>query len=344
MENIDWKNLPFGYLKTDYNVRCKCVNGVWGELELSDSEYLNIHMAATCLHYGQEAFEGMKAYRNKNDKISLFRWEENHKRLERSANGIMMEVVPKELFKEAILKVVKMNEKFIPPYGTGAALYIRPFLFGTGPQVGVKPAEEYTFVVFVTPVGPYFKEGFNPVKIAIVRDSDRAAPLGTGNIKVGGNYAASLKGVKKVHDAGYGSPLYLDAKEKKYIDEIGAANFFAIKDNTYITPKSDSILPSITNDSLIKLAEQMGLKVERRPIHVDELENFEEVGACGTAAVIAPIGEIADLDNNKVYTYCKDGKPGKITTQLYEQLTGIQNGSVEDSFNWVTILEKETVS
>ncbi len=343
MENIDWKSLPFGYMKTDYNVRVKWSNGSWGQIEVSNSEYLNIHMAATCLHYGQEAFEGMKAYRNKEGKVCLFRWEENFNRLQRSAEGILMAPVTKEVFKEAITKAVKLNERFVPPFGTGAALYIRPFLFGSGAEVGVKPAKEYTFVVFVTPVGPYFKEGFNPVKIAIVRDSDRAAPLGTGSIKVGGNYAASLKGVQRVHEAGYGSPLYLDAKEKQYIDEIGAANFFAIKDNTYITPKSDSILPSITNKSLIELAEHLGLKVERRPVHVDELEGFEEVGACGTAAVIAPIGEIADLDNNKVFKYCKDGKPGPVTHKLYDMLTGIQYGTEEDIFNWLTYLEEETV-
>ena len=339
MQQLDWKNLPFGYVKTDYNVRCVCKDGKWGGIEISESEYLTVHMAATGLHYGQEAFEGMKAFRGKDGKIRLFRLDENAKRLQRSAEGVLMAPVPMEIFHEAVIKAIKLNEKFIPPYGTGASLYIRPLLFGSGPEVGVKPAREYMFVVFVTPVGPYFKEGFNPVKIAIIRDSDRAAPLGTGTIKVGGNYAASLRGVIKAHDAGYGSPMYLDTKEKRYIDEIGAANFFAVKGNSYITPKSTSILPSITNMSIIQLAEEAGLKVERRPVAVDELESFDEVGACGTAAVISPIGEIADLETGKIYKFCKNGKPGDISKKLYETLVGIQFGDLPDNHGWVTIVE-----
>ncbi len=339
MQELDWKNLPFGYIKTDYNIRCTYKDGKWGKIEVSDSEYVSVHMAATGLHYGQEAFEGMKAYRGKDGKIRLFRWDENAKRLIRSAEGVLMAQVPMELFHEAVLKVVKLNEKFVPPYGTGASLYIRPLLFGSGAEVGVRPAKEYTLIIFVTPVGPYFKEGFNPVRIAIVKDSDRAAPLGTGTFKVGGNYAASLRGIMKAHNACFSSPMYLDTKEKKYIDEIGAANFFAIKGNTYITPKSDSILASITNMSIIQLAEDLGLKVERRPVAVEELESFDEAGACGTAAVISPIGEISDLETGKVYKYCKDGKPGPISTKLYETLVGIQYGEVEDKHSWVTIVE-----
>lgn len=339
MQQLDWKSLPFGYVKTDYNVRCVYKDGKWGNIEVSDSEYISVHMAATGLHYGQEAFEGMKAYRGKDGKIRLFRWDENAKRLIRSAEGILMAPVPMELFHEAVLKVVKLNEKFVPPYGTGASLYIRPLLFGSGAEVGVRPSKEYTLIIFVTPVGPYFKEGFNPVKIAIIKDSDRAAPLGTGTFKVGGNYAASLRGVMKSHDACFSSPMYLDTKEKKYIDEIGAANFFAIKGNTYITPKSDSILASITNMSIIQLAEDLGLKVERRPVAVDELESFDEAGACGTAAVISPIGEICDLETGKVYKFCKDGKPGPKSTKLYETLVGIQYGEIKDNHGWITILE-----
>jgi branched-chain amino acid aminotransferase len=339
MANLDWGNLPFGYIKTDYNVRTYFRDGKWGEMEVSSDENISIHMAATVLHYGQEAFEGLKAYRGKDGKVRLFRWEENWKRLERSANGILMAPVTKEVFYNAIVKAVKLNERFIPPYGTGASLYIRPFLFGSGAQVGVKPADEYCFCVFVTPVGPYFKEGFNPVKIAIVRDTDRAAPLGTGSYKVGGNYAASLRGIERVHEEGYGSPMYLDAKEKRFIDEIGAANFFAIKDNTYITPKSDSILPSITNMSIEKMAEHMGLKVERRPVDVAELPNFEEVGACGTAAIIAPIGEIKDVDQDKTFTYCPDGKPGPVSTSIYNKLVGIQFGTEEDPFGWTEVID-----
>ncbi|HCT30952.1 MAG TPA: branched chain amino acid aminotransferase [Bacteroidales bacterium] len=339
MQQLDWKNLPFGYIKTDYNVRCVYKDGKWGNIEVSDSEYISVHMAATGLHYGQEAFEGMKAYRGKDGKIRLFRWDENAKRLIRSAEGVLMAQVPMELFHEAVLKVIKLNEKFVPPFGTGASLYIRPLLFGSGAEVGVRPAKEYTLIIFVTPVGPYFKEGFNPVKIAIIRDSDRAAPLGTGTFKVGGNYAASLRGVMKSHGAGFSSPMYLDTKEKKYIDEIGAANFFAIKGNSYITPKSDSILASITNMSITKLAEDLGMNVERRPVAVDELESFDEAGACGTAAIISPIGEITDLETGKVYRFCKDGKPGPKSTKLYETLVGIQYGEIEDKHNWVTIVE-----
>lgn len=338
MENIDWKNLPFGYYPTDFNVRSVYKNGAWSKPELSTSEFIETHIAATGLHYGQQAFEGLKAYRGKDGKIRLFRWDENCKRLQNSAKGILMQEVPDELFIEAVKMAVHANEKFVPPYGTGASLYIRPVLYGSGAEVGVKPAKEYTFIVFVSPVGPYFKEGFNPVKIAIVRDSDRAAPLGTGNIKVGGNYAASLRGVVKAHDKGFGSPMYLDAKEKKYIDEIGAANFFGIKDNTYCTPSSTSVLPSITNKSLQVIAEDLGLKVEKRPIPLDELDSFEEVGACGTAAIISPIGLIYDLDSEKSYKFCPDGKPGPWSTKLYEKLVAIQYGEEPDTHNWITVL------
>ena len=338
MENTDWKNLPFGYIKTDYNVRCYFREGKWGDLEVSSKENVDIHMASTCLHYGQQAFEGMKAFMGKDGKIRLFRWQENAARMIRSAEGIFMLPVPEEIFKEAVVKAVLMNRRFVPPHGTGAALYIRPLLLGIGPQVGVKPATEYLFMVFVTPVGPYFKAGFKPVKIAIVKDTDRAAPLGTGNIKVGGNYAASLRGVMKAINSGYGSPMYLDAKEKRYVDEIGAANFFGIKENTYITPKSDSILPSITNMSVMDIAADMGLKVERRPVPVDELESFEEVGACGTAAIIAPIGEIHDLETGKTIVYCKDDVPGPISRSIYTRLLGIQFGDEKDVFGWTEVI------
>jgi branched-chain amino acid aminotransferase len=338
MENIDWGNLPFGYMKTDYNIRCYYRNGKWGALEISSDESLNIHIAATSLHYGQEAFEGMKAFRGKDGKIRLFRWDENAKRMQRSAKGIMMPEVPSELFLEATKLAIKLNERFVPPYGSGASLYIRPLLIGTGAEIGVKPADEYLFMIFVMPVGPYFKEGFKPVDMMITRKFDRAAPLGTGKYKVGGNYAASLTSLDLAHHEGYASVLYLDAKEKKYIDECGPANFFGIKDNTYVTPKSDSILPSITNMSLIALAESLGLKAERRAMPETELESFEEVGACGTAAVITPIKKIVDIDGNKEYTYCPDGKPGPISTKLYEKLTAMQLGDIPDEFGWITTL------
>lgn len=339
MKDINWKELSFAYQKTNYNVRCYYRNGEWGELETSSSEHINLHIAATALHYGQEAFEGMKAFRDKQGNIRLFRWEENYQRMKNSAQGILMAEVPKEIFKEAIFKVVKLNEEYVPPHGTGASLYIRPLLIGSGARVGVKPADEYLFAVFVLPVGPYFKEGFKPVDMQIARDFDRAAPQGTGRMKVGGNYAASLKAGERAHDEGYAASIFLDAKEKKYIDEAGPANFFGIKDNTYITPKSESILPSITNKSLMQLAEDMGLKVERRPVPVEELETFEEAGACGTAAVISPIRKIFDRASGKEYVIAKNNEPGEISKKLFERLQGIQYGDVEDKHGWITIVE-----
>ena len=339
MENIDWGNLAFGYLKTDYNIRCNYSNGAWGELEVSDSEHLSIHMAATCLHYGQEAFEGLKAFRGKDGKIRIFRMDENAKRLQDSCVGTMMAELPIDKFEEAVVKAVKLNERFVPPYESGAALYIRPFLFGTGAQVGVKPALEYMFIIFVTPVGPYFKGGFQTTPFVIMREFDRSAPLGMGKYKVGGNYAASLVAGAKAHELGYSNVFYLDAVDKKYIDECGAANFFGIKNNTYVTPKSSSILPSITNKSLMVLAEEMGMKVECRQIPVEELATFEEAGACGTAAVISPIERIDDYDEKISYIFSKDGKPGPISEKLYKMLRGIQYGDEPDKYGWVTIVE-----
>jgi branched-chain amino acid aminotransferase len=339
MENFDWGSLPFGYTKTDFNIRCVNKNGKWGNLEVSSSEYIDIHIAATGLHYGQEAFEGLKAYMGKDGKIRLFRWEENAKRMLGSADGIKMAPVPVEMFREAIFKVIQLNKKFVPPYGSGATLYIRPLLYGSGAEVGVKPASEYTFLVFVTPVGPYFKDGIKPVNMLICRDVDRAAPLGTGIYKVGGNYAASMRAIITARDGGYSNTIFLDAKEKKYIDECGPANFFGIRDNTYITPKSESILNSITNMSLIEIAKSMGMKTDRRPVSVEELSLFVETGACGTAAVISPIARIVDPEKNKIYEYCKDGKPGPQSLKLYNKLTSIQNGDEPDPYGWVTIVE-----
>jgi branched-chain amino acid aminotransferase len=339
MNQTEWGNLPFGYQKTNFNIRSYYREGEWGKLEISDSEFISVHMAATGLHYGQQAFEGLKAYMGKDGNVRLFRWEENAKRMQDSANGIMMAVPPMELFKEAVVKAVQLNKEFIPPYGTGATLYVRPLLFGSGARVGVKPADEYMFLVFVSPVGPYFKEGFNPVSIMVARDYDRAAPKGTGCYKVGGNYAASLTAGEKAHKEGFASALFLDAREKKYIDEAGPANFFAIKGDTYITPLSESILPSITNKSLMVLAEDMGMKVERRKIALDELGEFDEVGACGTAAVISPIRRIVDLEMGTEWNYCLDGKAGEKSSQLYHKLIDIQNGDAEDKFGWTTIIE-----
>ena len=339
MEHIDWANLKFGYMPTDYNVRCYYRNGKWGEIEVSSSETINIHMAATALHYGQEAFEGMKAFRCPDGKIRAFRIKDNAERLQSTCRGILMPELPTELFEEMVKKVVKLNERFVPPYESGASLYIRPLLIGTGAQVGVHPANEYLFVIFVSPVGPYFKGGFATNDYVIIREYDRAAPLGTGRYKVGGNYAASLAANKMAHDAGYASEFYLDAKEKKYIDECGAANFFGIKEGKYITPKSSSILPSITNRSLQQLAKDLGMEVEVRPIPEEELTTFEEAGACGTAAVISPIRKIDDLENHKSYVISKDGKPGPWSEKLYTHLRAIQYGTEPDVHGWTTVIE-----
>jgi branched-chain-amino-acid transaminase len=339
MKNIDWSNLPFGYLPTDYNVRCYYRNGQWGEIEVSSSESINIHMAATALHYGQEAFEGQKAFRCPDGKIRVFRIKDNAERMQSTCRGILMPELPTEIFVEMVRRVVLLNERFIPPYESGASLYIRPLLIGTGPQVGVKPANEYLFIIFVTPVGPYFKGGFATNDYVITHQYDRAAPQGTGIYKVGGNYAAGLRANRWAHELGYAGEFYLDAKEKKYIDECGAANFFGIKNNTYITPKSSSILPSITNRSLQQIAQDLGYKVEARPIPEEELSTFEEAGACGTAAVISPIAKLDDPERNTSYVFSKDGKPGPVSTQLYKTFRDIQYGILEDKHGWTTIIE-----
>ena len=339
VENFDWSNLPFGYQKTDYNVRCYYRDGKWGEIEVSTSETIEMHIAATALHYGQEIFEGLKAFRGKDGKIRVFRLEENARRIRQSAEGIKMEPVPDELFKKMVLEVVKLNERFVPPYGSGASLYIRPLEIGISARVGVKPADEYLFLILVSPVGPYFKGGFRNTDICIMREFDRVAPRGTGRWKVGGNYAASMAAGERAHELGYSAVLYLDPREKKYLDECGPANFFAIKNGVYITPASDSILPSVTNDSLQQLARDMGMTVEQRHITVDELEQCQEAAACGTAAVASPIGNIDDLDTGKRYVISRDGKPGPVVTALYNKLRAIQYGEEEDTHNWCTIVE-----
>ena len=338
MSTMDWSNLGFGYIRTDYNVRCRYSNGAWSDIEVCTDENINIHMAATCLHYGQDAFEGLKAFRGKDGKIRIFRLEANAERLQSSCDGIMMPRVSTELFREMVKKVVGLNERFVPPYESGASLYIRPLLIGISPQVGVSPSTEYLFVIFVTPVGPYYKAGFATNNCVIFRNIDRAAPLGTGRYKVGGNYASGMKASHAAHVQGYACEIYLDAKEKKYIDECGAANFIAIKDNRYITPLSTSILPSITNNSLMQIARDMGLVVEQRPVLLEEVSGFDEAGACGTAAVISPIGRIDDAETGETFVITKDGTPGPVLTSLYHGLRAIQYGDVEDKYGWVTIL------
>jgi branched-chain amino acid aminotransferase len=261
---------------------------------------------------------------------------ENALRMQSSCRGILMAELPVEKFEEAVLQAVRKNVRFVPPCESGASLYIRPLLIGTSAQVGVAPSKDYLFVIFVTPVGPYFKEGFKTTPVGIYREYDRAAPQGTGIYKIGGNYAASLVAGDMAHKQGYSAVLYLDAKEKKYIDECGPANFFGIKNNTYITPKSTSILPSITNKRLIQLAELMGLTVECRKVPLEELSTFEEAGMCGTAAVISPIQRVDDVEKNHSYIFSQDGKPGPICQKLYNKLRAIQYGDEPDIYGWVT--------
>lgn len=336
---IDWKSLRFGYSDTDANVRCYYSDGKWGDIQVETSTTIEMHMAASCLHYGQEIFEGLKAFRGRDGKIRVFRLEENARRIADSARGLLMAPIPEELFIEMVKKVVKLNERFVPPYESGASLYIRPLEIGMSPRVGVAPASEYLFVIMVMPVGPYFKEGIKPTKVCITREYDRVAPKGTGRWKVGGNYAASLAAGEMAHAKGYSAVLYLDPKEKKYLDECGPANFFAIKDGKYITPASDSILPSITNKSLMQLARDMGMEVEARHIPVEELAEVQEAAAVGTAAVASPISEIDDLDNGTKYVILKDGKIGPVVMSLYNKLRAIQYGDEEDVHGWVTIID-----
>lgn len=337
MKNLDWKNLTFGYIKTDYNIRSYYRAGKWTTLELTTDENVCMHMAATALHYGQAAFEGLKAFMGKDGKVRIFRPDENAKRMGESAAYLEMAVPPADMFIDMVKKVVEANREYIPPYGTGASLYIRPVLFGSGPQVGVKPAEEYLLIIFVTPVGPYYKEGFKPISVIVDRDHDRAAPRGTGSIKAGGNYGASLLSATEAHKKSFSGVLYLDAAQKKYIDESGAANFFGIKEGRYITPKSSSILNSITNRSLRTIAEDFGLQVEWRPVLFEELPTFEEIGSCGTAAVISPIGSVYDPETDNTYVF-NGGKVGPWSEKLYNRLRGIQYGEEPDTHGWNVIL------
>jgi branched-chain amino acid aminotransferase len=337
MVNIDWKNLGFDYMKTDVNARFYFKDGKWSEMEITDDEYIKMHMSTTCLHYGLECFEGLKAFRGVDGKVRIFRADENAKRMQSSARKLCLPEPTVEMFVKACYEVVKRNIDYVPPYESGASLYLRPVLIGSKVGLGVKASPEAMLIVFCSPVGPYFKGGMKPIKVVVDRMQDRAAPRGTGDIKAGGNYASSILSGEKAHDMGYSNVMYLDATEHKYIEECGAANFFGIKDNTYVTPKSPSILPSITNKSLRTLAEDMGMKVEERPIAIDEIGEFEEAGACGTAAVISPIESVYDLDTEVKVTYGTE--VGKTSLALYNRLQDIQYGRAEDKFGWNIIVE-----
>ena len=333
--DINWSELRFDYIKCDYRFISKFKGGKWDDGELSTDDFLRIHEGSTALHYGQQCFEGMKAYTTKEGKIVIFRPDRNAARMKNSCEQLLMQPYPEDKFIEAVKKVVKANEKFIPPYGSGATLYIRPFMIGVGENVGVKPAPEYIFSIFVTPVGPYFKGGMAPCHFTIA-EYDRAAPNGTGGVKVGGNYAASLMAHKDAVDAGFADCIYLDPATHKNIEEVGAANFFGITpDNKFVTPKSPSILPSITKYSLMHIAEHyMGMEVEERDVPVTSLGDFTEAGACGTAAVITPIGSITH-EGRKYAFYGEGNEVGPKIRELYNTLTSIQNGDKEGPEDWV---------
>jgi branched-chain amino acid aminotransferase len=336
--SLDFANLPFAYLKTDANIRYWYRDGRWSEGELTAEEFVSLHMASVCFHYGQEIFEGLKVFERPDGRIQTFRLPENARRIQRSARKLLMEEVPEALFREAVHRVVRANRRFVPPYGSGASLYVRPLLLGVSPEVGVKPSRDYLFLVFVTPVGPYYKAGFTPVRLLIEEEIDRAAPGGVGDVKCGGNYAAGMRATMGAKVKGYSEVLYLDCREKKYLDESGSSNFYAMIGRTFTTPASPSILPSVTNLSVQQLAGDLGLTVERRPISVDELSTFDEAGCLGTAAVITPVEAITYRGVDHVY--CRDGKAGPLTTELYNRLTAIQVGESADPYGWTEIIEE----
>lgn len=334
---IDWENLGFGYIKTPYRYRTHWKEGQWDAGGLTEDNQLVISEASPALHYGQQCFEGLKAYRCQDGSINLFRIEENAKRLNRSARRLLMPEVPEDVFIEAVKEVVKANEAFIPPYGTGGTLYLRPLLIGVGDMIGVHPAKEFIFTVFCMPVGAYFKGGLVPTPF-IVSEYDRAAPYGTGAAKVGGNYAASLLPGQEAKANHFSDCIYLDPATHTKIEEVGSANFFGItKDGSFITPKSPSILPSITKYSLLQIAEErLGLKAVEGDVYIDDLDRFSEAGACGTAAVISPIAGIQYGDDYHVFY--SETEVGPMTMALYEELTGIQFGDRPAPAGWITKL------
>lgn len=334
-KNIDFENLGFGYIKTDYRYVSTYKDGTWDAGSLTTDDKVVISECAGILQYCQECFEGLKAYRTREGKIVTFRADLNAKRMFDSAKRLEMPPFPEERFLEAIDKVVAANKDYVPPYGSGASLYLRPFMFANTPVIGVKPADGYEFRVFATPVGPYFKGGAKPLTIC-VSDFDRAAPHGTGNIKAGLNYAMSLHPLMEAHRNGFDENMYLDAASRTYVEETGGANFiFITKDGKLVTPKSDSILPSITRRSLLYVAEHyLGMQVEERPIRFDELSEMAEAGLCGTAAVISPVGKIVAKDKVIELPSGMD-KMGEITQKLYETLTGIQLGLIEAPEGWI---------
>ena len=334
-KNIDWANLGFGYVQTDYRYVSNYKDGAWDNGTLTTDANVVINECAGVLQYAQTVFEGLKAYTTEDGRIVTFRPDLNAERLEASAARLEMPIFPKERFIEAVVETVKANSAYVPPYGSGATLYLRPYMFGSNPVIGVKPATEYQFRIFCTPVGPYFKGGVKPLTLRVC-DFDRAAPNGTGHIKAGLNYAMSMHAIVDAHNQGYDENMYLDAKTRTKVEETGGANFlFVTKDGKVVTPKSSSILPSITRRSLLYVAkEYLGLEAEEREIHVDELQDFAEAGLCGTAAVISPVGKIVD-HGKEICLPSGMTEMGPVTKKLYETLTGIQMGRLEAPEGWI---------
>ena len=333
--DMDWSSLNFGYRKTPYRFVAEYKNGKWDEGRLTQDDKIVISECAGVLQYAQTAFEGLKAYTTKDGKVVVFRPDLNDERMQQSAARLEMPTLPDGMFIKAVEQVVAANRDYVPPYGSGATLYLRPYMFGSSPVIGVKPAEEYQFRLFATPVGPYFKGGVKPITIRVC-DFDRAAPHGTGHIKAGLNYAMSLHAIVDAHKQGFDENMYLDAGTRTYVEETGGANFlFVTKDGKVVTPKSDSILPSITRRSLCYVAEKyLGLTVEHRPVKFEEVKDFAECGLCGTAAVISPVGKIVD-HGNEICLPSGMNEMGKVTKELYEVLTGIQMGTIEAPEGWI---------
>ena len=334
-KNIDWSNIGFGYIKTDKRYVSNFKNGAWDEGTLTDDANIVLSECAGVLQYAQTVFEGLKAYTTEDGRIVCFRPDLNAGRMADSAKRLEMPAFPEDRFVKAVEETVRANAGFVPPYGSGATLYIRPYMFGTNPVIGVKPADEYQFRMFCTPVGPYFKGGAKPITIK-VSDFDRAAPHGTGHIKAGLNYAMSLHAIVTAHQEGYDENMYLDAATRTKVEETGGANFiFVTKDGTVVTPKSNSILPSITRRSLMVVAEKyLGLKVEHREVYFDEVKDFAECGLCGTAAVISPVGKIVDHGKEICFPSGME-KMGPVIQKLYDTLTGIQMGRIEAPEGWI---------
>ena len=338
-KNIDWENLDFGYRQTDKRFVANYKDGAWDEGTLTEDANIVLNECAGVLQYAQTVFEGLKAYTTVDGKVVIFRPDLNASRMADSARRLEMPVYPEDKFIEAVEKTVKANFAYVPPYGTGATLYIRPYMFGSSPVIGVKPAQEYQFGVLTTPVGPYFKGGVKPLTIRVT-DFDRAAPHGTGHIKAGLNYAMSLHAIVTAHEEGYAENMYLDAATRTKVEETGGANFlFVTKDNKIVTPKSDSILPSITRRSLMYVAEHyLGLEVEQREVYLDEVPNFVECGLCGTAAVISPIGKIVDHGREICFASGMD-EMGPVLSKLRETLVDIQEGRIEAPEGWIHVIE-----